>query len=55
MSNIHLICDGALVPSPQARTGFVHRMRDHADPLSNVGWVVGGFGFWASMMRRAKR
>ena len=24
MSNIHLIRDGALVPTPQARTGFVH-------------------------------
>lgn len=53
MSNIHLIRDGALVPTSQARTGFVQMMRDHADQLSNVGVVVGGSGFWASMMRSA--
>jgi hypothetical protein len=53
MSNVHLIRDGALVPTPAARTGFVQMMRDHADQLSNVAVVVGGSGFWASMMRSA--
>ena len=53
MSNIHLIRDGALVPTPAARTGFVQMMRDHAEQLSNVAVVVGGSGFWASMMRSA--
>ena len=53
MSNIHLIRDGALVPTPEARGGFVQMMKDHAEQLANVAVVVGGSGFWASMMRSA--
>lgn len=53
MSNVHLIRDGALVPTPQARNGFVRMMKEHAEQLANVAVVVGGSGFWASMMRSA--
>jgi hypothetical protein len=53
LSNIHLIRDGALVPTPAARSGFVRMMKDHAEQLANVAVVVGGSGFWASMMRSA--
>jgi hypothetical protein len=53
MSNVHLIRDGALVPTPDARSGFVRMMQEHAEQLANVAVVVGGTGFWASMMRSA--
>jgi hypothetical protein len=52
-SNIHVIRDGAALPSPEARSGFVRMMKDHAAQLRNVAVVLGGEGFWASMMRSA--
>jgi hypothetical protein len=48
-----LIREGALLPTPEARAGFLQMMRDHAEQLANVAVVVGGSGFWASMMRSA--
>jgi len=53
ISNIHLIREGAPLPTPAARSGFVAMMRDHAEQLANVAVVVGGSGFWASTMRSA--
>ncbi|HKU40704.1 MAG TPA: hypothetical protein VJR89_21235 [Polyangiales bacterium] len=53
MSNIHIIKDKAHVPTAEAREGFVRMMKDHAGQLANVAVVVGGVGFWASMMRSA--
>lgn len=52
-SNIHLIRDGALAPTPGARAGFIQMIKDCADQLANAAVVVGGSGFWAGMMRSA--
>ena len=52
-SNIHVIKPGAPLPTAEARNGFVRMMKDHADQLRNAAVVVGGEGFWASMMRSA--
>lgn len=52
-SNIHIIKAGAPLPTVEARNGFVQMMKVHADQLRNVAVVVGGEGFWASMMRSA--
>ena len=53
LSAIHIIKDKARVPTPEARDGFVRIMNDYADQIANVAVVVGGVGFWASMMRSA--
>lgn len=53
ISNIHVIREGAALPTAEARSGFVRMMKEHASQLSNVAVVVGGEGFWASMMRSA--
>ena len=53
LSNIHIIKDKARVPTSEARDGFVRLMNDYANQLANVAVVVGGVGFWASMMRSA--
>jgi hypothetical protein len=50
-SNIHVIVDGAGLPSPKAREGFIELMKEHGDRLACVAIVVGGTGFLASAMR----
>jgi hypothetical protein len=53
VSNVHIVNDGAGLPLPEARAGFVKIMQDYADSLGNVAVVIGGSGFWASTMRSA--
>ena len=50
-SNIHIIADGAGLPTPAARAGFIGLMKQHAGRLACVAIVVGGTGFLASAMR----
>jgi hypothetical protein len=50
-SNVHIILDTAGLPTPEARAGFIHLMKAHADRLACVAIVVGGSGFLASAMR----
>jgi hypothetical protein len=50
-SNIHIIADGAGLPTPTARAGFIQLMKEHGDRLACVAIVVGGTGFLASAMR----
>jgi hypothetical protein len=50
-SNVHIIADGAGLPTPTARAGFIELMKQHGDRLACVAIVVGGTGFLASAMR----
>jgi hypothetical protein len=50
-SNVHIIADGAGLPTPDARAGFIRLMKQHAGRLACVAIVVGGTGFLASAMR----
>src|SRR3954469_18589850 len=50
-SAVHLICEGAGMPSPEVREALVKLMNDKADRRACLGVVVGGSGFWASAIR----
>jgi hypothetical protein len=50
-TNIHVIADGAGLPTPGARAGFVDLMKEHGDRLACVAIVVESTGFLASAMR----
>jgi hypothetical protein len=50
-SNIHIIADGAGLPTPEVRAHFIDLMKIHAEELACVGVVVGGTGFWTSALR----
>ncbi|HMI82768.1 MAG TPA: hypothetical protein VK550_01680 [Polyangiaceae bacterium] len=50
-STVHIIADGAGLPTPAARAGFIDLMKQHAGRLACVAIVVGGTGFLASAMR----
>jgi hypothetical protein len=51
ISSIHLIREGAGLPSPEARAALVKLMNTDVETLACVGIVVGGTGFWASAVR----
>jgi hypothetical protein len=51
ISSIHIIREGAAMPTPEGRAGLVKLMNAHADQLACVAIVVGGSGFWASAIR----
>jgi hypothetical protein len=51
ISSVHLIVEGAGLPTPEGREGLVRLMNAHADQLACVAVVVGGTGFWASAIR----
>ncbi|HKU43140.1 MAG TPA: hypothetical protein VJR89_33500 [Polyangiales bacterium] len=51
VSAVHLIAEGAGMPTPEAREGLVKLMNRKTDRLGCVGVVVGGSGFWASAIR----
>lgn len=50
-SAIHLIAEGAGMPTPEAREGLIKLMNRKTDRLGCVAVVVGGSGFWASAIR----
>jgi hypothetical protein len=50
-SAVHLISEGAGMPTPEAREALVKLMNDKADRRACLGVVVGGTGFWASAIR----
>jgi hypothetical protein len=52
-SNIHLIQEGAALPTPGARAGFVSLMRRNKDSLACVAIVIAGTGFWSGALRGA--
>jgi hypothetical protein len=52
-SNVHVILEGAALPTAEARKLFVALMKHHRDALACVVIVVNGTGFWASALRGA--
>lgn len=51
VSSIHLIREGAALPTSDGREGLIKLMNAGAGQLACVGIVVGGSGFWASAVR----
>ncbi len=52
-SNIHVAREGAGLPTPEARAGFVEMMHRYTDDLACIGVVLMGSGFWASALQSA--
>jgi hypothetical protein len=50
-SAVHLIREGAGLPTPEVREGLMKLMNDKVERRGCVGIVVGGTGFWASAVR----
>ena len=50
-STIHLVADGAALPTAEVRAHLVSAMKKNADVLACVAVVVGGTGFWTSALR----
>ncbi len=50
-SNIHVVKNGAGMPTPEARAGFVEMMEKHSKELACVGTVLLGSGFWVSALQ----
>jgi N-acetylglucosamine kinase-like BadF-type ATPase len=53
ISKVHIIFDGAGVPTSEARSGFVNLIKKFGKQLACVEVVMLGGGFWASAMRAA--
>ncbi len=52
-STVQIIAQGAAMPTPEARDGFVKLMRRYTDQLTCIAIVIRGGGFWASGLRAA--
>jgi hypothetical protein len=52
-SNVHVISEGAGLPTPEARAGFVTLMRRNAHELACISIVIDGSGFWSGALRAA--
>lgn len=50
-SNVHVVSEGAGLPTPEARAGFVALMRRNAGELASVFVVIDGSGFWSGALR----
>ncbi len=50
-SNVHIVKNGAGMPTPEARDGFVKMMAKHSAELACVGTVLLGSGFWVSALQ----
>jgi hypothetical protein len=50
-SNFHLVKNGAGLPTPEARKGFVAMMHEHSTSLACVATVLLGTGFWVSALQ----
>jgi|HubBroStandDraft_6_1064221.scaffolds.fasta_scaffold1341608_1 hypothetical protein len=51
VSAIHLVTEGAGMPTAEAREGFVHSMKVNAKNLQCISVVLMGGGFWASTLQ----
>lgn len=51
VSNIHVVANGAPLPTAEARAGFVDIMKRHEARLACVAVVLEGSGFWAATLR----
>ena len=51
ISSVHLIVEGAPLPTPEGRAGLNTLMNAHASQLACVAVLIGGTGFWASAIR----
>jgi hypothetical protein len=52
-SSVHVIQDGAGLPTPEARAAFVALMKRNKDSLGCVAIVIAGTGFWSGALRSA--
>jgi hypothetical protein len=52
-SNVHVIQDGAALPTSEARAGFVTLMKRNRESLACVAIVIAGNGFWSGALRSA--
>jgi hypothetical protein len=52
-SNVHVILDGAALPTAEARASLVALMKRNRETLAAVVIVVSGSGFWSSALRSA--
>jgi hypothetical protein len=52
-SNIHVIQQGAPLPTAESRAGFVELMKRNKDSLACVAIVIAGIGFWSGALRGA--
>jgi hypothetical protein len=52
-SNVHVILEGAALPTAEARASLVALMKRNRDALAAVVIVVSGTGFWSSALRSA--
>ena len=50
-SAIHLIREGAGMPTSEGRDGLTRLMNTNVDRLACVGVMIGGGGFWSSAIR----
>jgi len=50
-ASVHIVGEGAEIPSADARAGFMDLMKNHSRPARCMSVVLGGNGFWASALR----
>jgi hypothetical protein len=50
-STIHIVSNGAALPTADVRAHFVDALKKNAGQLACVAVVVGGTGFWTSALR----
>jgi hypothetical protein len=51
LSGIHIVLEGAGLPTPEGRAGLADMMKKHADQFGAIAVVVGGTGFFGSAIR----
>jgi hypothetical protein len=52
-SNVHVIQDGAALPTSEARAGFLTLMKRNRESLACIAIVIAGNGFWSGALRSA--
>jgi hypothetical protein len=50
-STIHIVAQGAALPTAEVRAHLVRALNDRAEQIACVSVVVGGTGFWTSALR----
>lgn len=50
-ASVHMVGEGAAIPSAEARAGFIDLIQNHGRPARALSVVLGGNGFWASALR----
>jgi hypothetical protein len=51
LSGIHMVLEGAGLPTPEGRAGLVDTIKNQADQFGAIAVVIGGTGFFASAVR----